>query len=192
MGLKDPGNRVWISDSGNPKRKLRHTLELVEADGTLVGINTNHPNRLAQEALETGRIPSLNFDRLRREVKYGENSRIDLLLEKDNQPDTLVEVKNVHLVRNQGIHEFPDSVTTRGTKHLNELAREVAAGRRAVMLYIIQREDGDRLRFAADIDPKYAAAFNLAHMAGVEAFALRCRISLKRIDAVDIVPVEAN
>jgi len=190
-GLTEPGIRAWISDSQNPKRKLRYSLELVEVDGVMVGINTSHPNHLAREAIEAGRIPELaDFDILRSEVKYGTNSRIDLLMHKDGHPDTYIEVKNVHFVRTHGLNEFPDSVTTRGAKHLDELANEVARGNRAVMLYVIQREDGERLKFAEDLDPGYVDAFKRAHQAGVEAFALRCRVTPNSIDAWDLISID--
>lgn len=191
MGLTEPGNIAYVSDSQNPKRKLQYTLEMIDVAGVLVGVNTNHPNRLAQEAIEAGRIPVLaGYDRLRREVKYGKNSRIDILLETDGKPDTFVEVKNVHFIRTPGLHEFPDSVTARGAKHLDELAHEAAGGNRAVMLYVIQREDGDRFRLAGDLDPNYAAAFDKAAIDGVEAYAIRCQVEIDRIDAMDIIPIE--
>lgn len=190
-GLTEPGNDAYISDSQNPKRKLRYTLELIGVNNTLVGVNTNHPNRLAQEAIEAGRIAELTgFDRLRREVKYGENSRIDILLETNGKPDTFVEIKNVHFIRRERLHEFPDSVTARGAKHLDEMAREVAKGNRAVMLYVIQRDDGDRLKFAEDLDPNYVDAFKRAAIAGVEALAIRCQVTRDRIDAIDMIPIE--
>lgn len=191
MGLTEPGNRAWISDSQNPKRKLRHSLELLEVGGTMVGINTSHPNRLAREAIEAGTIAELGgYDLLKSEVKYGSNSRIDILLQSEGKPDCYVEVKNVHFVRTPGLHEFPDSVTARGAKHLDEMAREVEAGNRAAMLYIIQRNDGDRLRFANDLDPQYVEAFKRAEAAGVEAYALSCNITPQAIEAVNRVVVE--
>ena len=194
MGLKDPGIRCWISDSGNPKRKLRHTLELVEAHAptgkVLVGINTNLPNKLAEEAILADKVPELTgYASFRREVKYGENSRIDILLEDDSKAPCYVEIKNVHLVRQAGLHEFPDCKTERGAKHLREMANMVDAGARAVMLYIIQREDGDRFSLAADMDPAYAEAFENARNRGVEAYALRCKISPNEIVASTLVPV---
>ncbi len=182
LGLSAPGSRAWISDSGNPKRKLRHTLELLEVQGpqgaTLVGINTMHPNKLAEEAIKKGVIPALTgYQDLQRERKYGENSRIDILLEDPHKPPCYVEVKNVHLVRHHGLHEFPDCKTERGAKHLREMARVVDSGARAAMLYIIQRADGDRFSLAADLDPDYARAFEEAMQSGVEAFAIRCHIT---------------
>jgi sugar fermentation stimulation protein A len=198
LGLNQPGNRVWISDSGNPKRKLRHTLEIMEVPSpttnaaVLVGINTNLPNKLAEEAILAGQIETLTgYSNLRREVKYGENSRIDILLEEDGRPPCYVEIKNVHLVREAGLHEFPDCKTARGAKHLHEMANMVRAGARAVMLYVVQREDGDRLSFAEDLDPNYAEAFQDAAKAGVEAIAIRCDISTQDITARHIIPIES-
>ncbi|MAB69428.1 MAG: DNA/RNA nuclease SfsA, partial [Oceanicaulis sp.] len=122
MGLKEPGSRCWLSHADDPRRKLKYTLEVLEADGALVGINTHRPNALAEEAIREGRIPSLSgYGSLRREVRYGVNSRIDLLLESEDRPACYVEVKNCHLMRTPGLAEFPDSVTTRGAKHLGEL-----------------------------------------------------------------------
>ncbi|MDJ0614267.1 MAG: DNA/RNA nuclease SfsA [Rhizobiaceae bacterium] len=190
LGLTEPGIPAFISDSGNPKRKLRYSLEMVEVGGTLVGVNTNMPNKLAVEAIQASRIPALTgFDILKTEVRYGENSRIDILLETENAPSVFVEVKNVHFVRTPGIHEFPDSVTARGAKHLEEMANEVAKGNRAAMLYVIQRGDGDRFKIAADLDPNYAAAFERATQAGVEAHAIRCDVREDRIDALDLIPI---
>jgi len=191
MGLTEPGNRAWISDSQNPKRKLRYSLEMVEVNDVIVGINTAHPNKLAKEAIEAGRISTLNgYETLRTEVKYGKNSRIDILLQSKGKPDCYVEVKNVHFVRTPGVHEFPDSVTARGAKHLDEMANEVARGNRAVMLYVIQRNDGDIFRLATDLDPHYCEAFKRAHTAGVEAFAIRCNVTPTSIDAVDLIDIE--
>lgn len=190
LGLTQPGNRAWISDSQNPKRKLQYSLEMIEVDGVMVGINTSHPNKLAREAIEAGKIPQLaGYQTLRTEVKYGNNSRIDILLQDNNKLDTYVEVKNVHFVRTPGLHEFPDSVTARGAKHLDELAREVEKGNRAVMLYVIQRNDGDQFQFAADLDPNYFDSFKRAHAKGVEAIAIRCNVEIIGIDAVDLLQI---
>lgn len=168
LGIDAPGSRVWLSLSPNPNRKLAHTLELVEADGTLVGCNTGHPNRLAEEAIRAGMIPQLaGYVTLRREVKYGVNSRIDILLEDAAKGTAYVEVKNVHLKRTAGLAEFPDCVTTRGAKHLVELAAMVRDGHRAVMLYLVQRDDCDQFRVAEDIDPAYARGLADAVASGV-------------------------
>jgi sugar fermentation stimulation protein A len=183
-GLKEPGTRVWLSRSDNPKRKLAFSWELVEADGVLVGINTAHPNTLVEEALRSGAIPELaDFTSLRREVKYGRNSRIDILLEEADGRSVYVEVKNVHLMRRPGLAEFPDSVTARGAKHLDEMATMVGEGARAAMVYLVQRPDCERLSLAGDIDPAYARAFEAARAAGVEAYAVGCRITEDEIVA---------
>lgn len=186
MGLAVPGAVVWLSVSESPTRKYPHTWELVETDlgrgPTLVGINTNHPNRLVSEAIAAGAIPEVaGYAALRREVKYGLSSRIDILLDDPKKGLAYVEIKNVHLSRLDGLAEFPDSVTERGTKHLAELSAMVAAGHRAVMLYLIQRADAEAFALAGDIDPRYAAAFAAARAAGVEAIAYACDLSPTQI-----------
>lgn len=190
LGLTEPGIDAWISDSLNPKRKLRYTLEMVNIGTTIVGVNTNNPNKLAVEAIEAGIIPSLGgYQSLKREVKYGTSSRIDILLQDPGKPDTYVEVKNVHFQRTAGLHEFPDSVTKRGAKHLDEMAQEVSRGNRAVMLYIIQRNDGDRFQFAADLDPNYVDAFVRAKNAGIEAYGVSCDVTPEAIEAKNLVNI---
>lgn len=181
-GLAIPDGRVFVSRSPNLKRKLPLTLELVEADGVLVGINTAHPNGLVAEAIADGTIaPLAGYGRLRREVAYGKASRVDIVIEDDARPRAYVEVKNVHLMRRPGLAEFPDSVTARGARHLAELAAMSALGHRAVMVFLIQRPDAERFALAADIDPAYAAAFETARKAGVEALVYGCTISTEAI-----------
>lgn len=191
MGLASPGNTVWLSVSDNPKRKLSHSWELVEVDGVLVGVSTARPNALVEEAILAGAIPELSgYATLRREVKYGKNSRVDILLEDPERPSAYVEVKNVHMMREPGLAEFPDAVTARGAKHLVELGDMVEAGYRAVMVYLVQYPGSERLAFARDIDPAYGAAFDLARSRGVEAVAIVCDISQDEIRAVKPIPVE--
>jgi sugar fermentation stimulation protein A len=195
LGLTAPGSSVWLSESDSATRKYRFTWELVEADlgkgPVLVGINTGHPNKLVAEALEAKRIKHLaGYPGLRREVKYGRNSRIDLLLECPRKGLCYVEIKNVHLSRRQGLAEFPDSVTERGVKHLAELSDMVRQGHRAVMVFLIQRGEAKRLAFARDIDPTYGQAFDAARAAGVEAIALKCRMGTDAIVVDRPVPIE--
>jgi sugar fermentation stimulation protein A len=195
LGLAEPGSAVWLSKSDSLTRKYAHTWEMVEADlglgPSLVGINTGHPNRLVAEAIEARRIKRLaGYRSLRREVKYGEASRIDILLEDARKGRCYVEIKNVHLMRAAGLAEFPDCVTARGVKHLRELADMVAQGHRAVMVFLIQRTDAKRLRLACDLDPEYAEAFQLATAAGVEAMAFRCRMSPEEIALDAPVPID--
>lgn len=188
MGLAVPGSRVWLSPNRNPKAKLDWRWEMEECEGVLVGINTSHPNRIVEEAVRAGRIAELTgYESLRREVPYGKNSRIDLLLEGE-KGTCFVEVKNVTLRRGNKA-EFPDAVTARGAKHLDELAEQVALGHRAVMLYLIQREDCEAFSVAADIDPVYAAALERALAAGVEAYAYACAMSPEEICIKCPVPV---
>lgn len=190
LGLREPGQRVWLSRSDNPKRKLKYSWELTQTDNVLVGINTSHPNRLVEEAILNGTITELQgYARLKREVKYGKSSRIDILLSDDKKPDCYVEVKNVHLLRQPKLYEFPDSVTARGAKHLDEMGDMVKAGCRAVMVYLVQRDDGDALSFAVDIDPNYAKALHRAADAGVEALAYVCDVKPDRIITYRSVPV---
>lgn len=169
-GLNMPGLPVWLSKSDDPKRKLAYSLELVELPTGLVGINTAHPNRIVAEALRHKAIPELAaYESVRPEVRYGEKSRVDFLLTGTGLPDCYLEIKNVHLVREAELAEFPDAVTARGARHLADLAAMVAAGHRAVMLYLVQRADCTHFCLAHDIDPAYAAAFATARAAGVEA-----------------------
>ncbi len=194
IGLNVPGARVWLSKSANPNRKLAHSWELIEVDfGTgaeFVGINTSHPNALAAEAIAAGAIAELaGYASVRREVKYGKSSRVDFLLEAPARPPCYVEIKNVHLMRETGLAEFPDAVTKRGAKHLVELADMVAAGHRAVMLFLIQIGSARRFKLARDIDPAYGRAFDAARMAGVEAIAYRCGITPEGIEVVEPVAI---
>jgi sugar fermentation stimulation protein A len=194
LGLMAPGARVWLSKSANPARKLPYSWELVEVDfgggSELVGINTGHPNFLVAEAIAAGAVPELaGYATVRREVKYGRNSRIDFLLEDLSRPPCYVEIKNVHLMRSPGLAEFPDSVTKRGAKHLDELAQIAAGGARAVMLYLIQIGSAARFALARDIDPAYGAAFDRARASGVEAIARRCLLTCDMIAVADPVPI---
>ena len=177
LGLNAPGLGVWCSDSLSATRKLPLTLELVEADGGLVGVNTHNPNRIVAEALRLDAIPELTgYASVRPEVKYGEASRIDFLLEGEDRPACWLEVKNVHFRRTAGLGEFPDCVAARSAKHLRELEAMVTKGDRAVQLFVIQRTDVDRFDTAGDIDKVYHAALRHAFRAGVEVLCYGCDI----------------
>lgn len=190
-GLTAPGSRIWLSVADGTSRRYRHRLELVEAEGTLVGINTAMPNRLAREAIDAGLVPALSgYACVKAEQRYGTNSRVDFLLEDPEKGRAYVEVKNVHFRRRPGLAEFPDSVTARGARHLDELARVVEQGHRGVMLYCIQRGDCDRLAFCRDLDPAYCEAFDRARAAGVEAYAFKCQISEREIVPDRLVSID--
>ncbi len=194
-GLCEPGTPVWVSVSDSPTRKYKHTWELVENDAGrgngFVGINTHHPNKIVSESIEKGRIKSLKgYGTFKREQKYGENSRIDILLDDEAKGRVYIEVKNVTMMRKPGLAEFPDAVTARGAKHLEELGNMVDEGHRSVMLYLIQRTDATRFTLAQDIDPNYWEAFCTARKRGVEALAYVCDISTEGISIARSVPLK--
>ncbi|HEX6859790.1 MAG TPA: DNA/RNA nuclease SfsA [Caulobacteraceae bacterium] len=189
LGLNHPGLGVWVSFSDDPKRKLAHTLELVEQDGGLVGVNTMNPNKLVAEALAGGWIAEVTgYDSVRREVKYGANSRVDFLLEKAGAPPLWLEVKNCHVRRDGTLAEFPDCVAARSLKHLKELSNEVEKGARAVQLFVIQRTDCDAFEACHDLDPAYAAGLTEAAERGVEVLCYACDISPEEIRIARRIP----
>ncbi|WP_171117135.1 DNA/RNA nuclease SfsA [Ruegeria sp. HKCCA5463] len=179
MGLAEPGEKIWLEPNDDPKKKLKFGWRLVDHENEhFTGVDTSVPNRALRAALEAGEIPELAaYGTVRPEVKYGGNSRIDFLLTGPGLPDAYVEVKSVTLSRQPGLAEFPDSVTARGTKHLGELAAMASQGHRAIILYLVQRTDCDRFALAADIDPAYAAAFEVAQAQGVERIVCGTRIT---------------
>ena len=187
IGLRTPGAEVWLSPNRNPKAKLDWRWELVRVGERLVGVSTAHPNGIVAAGIEAGLVTELTgYGAMRREVPYGRNSRIDILLEDHGRPSCYVEVKNVNMRRTDGPHptaaEFPDAVTKRGAKHLDEMADMVTQGCRAVMFYLVQRDDCDHFRIASDIDPHYAATLDAARRGGVEAICYTGRISLDGIE----------
>ena len=191
LGLTEPGNAVWLSRSESPTRKYPFTWELVGIpDIGLVGINTGQPNHIVTEAIIAGKIAALRgYANLRNEVKYGQNSRIDILLEDPARPPCYVEIKNVHFFRQPGLAEFPDCVTMRGAKHLVELSNMVKAGARAAMVYLIQCQNPSRFALADDKDRTYFDEFRKARAAGVEALALTCNVSTSEITVDRTIPV---
>lgn len=189
-GLAMPGLPVFLSRSDNPKRKLAHSLELVELPTGLVGINTAHPNRIVREAWEASAIaPLAGYAAIRAEVAYGEGSRVDFLLSGAGGPQCYLEVKNVHLSRAPGLAEFPDAVTARGAKHMRELAAMVTAGKRAVTLFLVQRGDCERFSPAGDIDPVYAEAFEHARASGVQMLCYDCEVTTEAVTLRRPLPI---
>ena len=189
LGLNTPGLGAWVSAADGPKRKLAWTLELVEADGGLVGINTLHPNRLVAEALAADRLSELTGYTLhRREVRMGEASRVDFVLKHPDRPRCWLEVKNCHLRRTGTLAEFPDCVAARSSRHLRELSERVAEGDRAVQLFVVQRTDCDVFTACADLDPTYAAGLAHAAECGVEVLVYACEIDVDRIEIARRLP----
>lgn len=175
---------VCLSESDNPKRKLKYTLEMIHNGKCWIGLNTILANRIIQEAIETDQISELaGYSSLRREVKYSDNSRIDILLEKPSEK-CYVEIKNVSLIEDE-IYKFPDSVTTRGTKHLNDLMKMKQAGHRAVLLFCIQRSDGKWFEPAKDIDSVYSETLKKAVNTGVEVLCYRADVQPDWIEIVE-------
>ena len=185
----EPGAESYVSRSDNPKRKLAYTWELVRSGAGLVGVNTALANSLAAEAIAGGRIPALaDYRVLRREVRYGTNSRVDLLLEDGLQPPCWVEVKNVSMGRD-GVAAFPDAVSTRAAKHMAELTAQVRAGQRAAVLFVVQRMDCRVFQPADDIDPGYGKALRAAAAAGVLALAWQADVNPTRIELISPLPI---
>jgi sugar fermentation stimulation protein A len=181
QGLTDPGTPVWISRASNPLRKLLYTWQMAEVEGIFVGMNTANPNQLVEDAIHSGVIVELQgYQSLRREVAYGKNSRIDILLENSSQPLTYVEVKNVHMKRGKNA-AFPSSVTARGAKHMGELTEMVRQGHKAYVVYVVQRNDCDGFEIANDIDPYYGQETVKALENGVDALVYACEVSPERI-----------
>ena len=191
-GLSNPGSRVWVSCSPNPNRKLPFTLELIEADGGLVGVNTHHPNKIVREAIEAHKIAQLKgYDSLRTEVKYAERSRVDILLEDEKIGRCWVEVKNVHLRRDSwernGTAEFPDSVTVRGSKHIEDLVDQIKIGDKSVLIFLIQRMDCKDFKIARDIDPVYYETLLRGMENGLEVLCFDTNITLSSISLRDSI-----
>jgi sugar fermentation stimulation protein A len=194
LGLNAPGSRVFLSRAKNPGRKLRYDWEFVEVEAgggpaQLVGINTARPNALVAEALREGRLaPFARYDRVRPEVRYGEASRVDFLLEREGEAPCWLEVKNSHLMREPGLAEFPDCIAARSARHLDELSRMVAAGARAALVYVVQMR-AERFDVARDIDPAYDRAFRRALQVGVETYAYVCDIDRAGVAIAREIPV---
>ena len=181
MGLLDRGNKAWFSLSDNPKRKLKYTLEMIEVKNKKVGINTLWTNKIVLEALKHKKINSLNkFNHIKTESKFSDGTRFDFLLSNDKEK-CFLEVKNVTLLRENKIAEFPDAITSRGTKHLNELCNAKKKGYQSYILYLIQRENCDSFKIARDIDEEYKIAFSNALKSGVKVLCYDCKLNSEEI-----------
>ena len=187
-GCSEPGRTVYLSRSDNPKRRLRYTWEMIDMSTSLVGVNTLVPNRLVAHSIAGSRVPSLHgYEKLSREVSYGANSRVDLLLERSSGDRCFVEVKNCTLV-DRGVAYFPDAVTARGRKHLVELQNQVLVGDRSVMFFLVQRMDAELFKPADHIDPEYGNELRKAVATGVEMLVYDVDITLAGITLRRILP----
>jgi sugar fermentation stimulation protein A len=180
-GLLDEGNDVYILPNNDPKRKLKYGLEIIKAKKNLVGVNTHMANRIAQHALENNLIKELgNNDSIKPEVFFNKETRFDFLVEKDSQK-IFVEVKNVTLFRDHKTAEFPDAITSRGSKHLLALIDAIKKGYKSYLLFLVQIQNMENFKIAKDIDAEYYKNYLLAKKAGVNFLAYRCNISSKKI-----------
>tara|TARA_B100000686_G_C16557089_1_gene845757 strand:+ start:281 stop:976 length:696 start_codon:yes stop_codon:yes gene_type:complete len=182
LGLLNPGNIVWFSKADDPKRILKYTLQIINVEEKLVGINTHLTNKIVLEALNQKKIKKLvKFNNIKSEVKFSENTRFDFLISNDSEK-CFLEVKNVTLVRKNKIAEFPDSITSRGTKHLKELIKAKKKGYASYILYLIQREDCGIFKIAKDIDQEYKIAFDESLKNGVKILCYDCKLSTEGIN----------
>ena len=181
LGLLDKNNQAWVSPSDNVKRKLKYTLEIINDGKSNVGVNTHFANKIITEALTNKKIKELKiYNNFISEVKYGKNSRFDFQLINKNTK-AFLEVKSVTLSRNKGVGEFPDAVTSRGLKHLNELRDAIKHGYKSYLIYLVQREDCNSFQIAKDIDPDYYKAFIDAKKNGVKFLCYSCKVNSKEI-----------
>ena len=181
MGLTNKGNKVWLSKSDNPERKLKYTLQVIEDNKVKVGINTHLTNKIINTALNSKKIKIFkDIESIHTEVKFGENTRFDFLINEKNQKSFL-EVKNVTLSRKKGIAEFPDAVTKRGQKHIEELIHAYKKGYKVYLLFLIQRSDCNSFKIAKDIDPEYFKLVLNAINNGLNLICYDCKFSPKGI-----------
>ena len=177
MGLLKPENTVWFTKVDDPKRKLKYTLQMLEVNKKKIGVNTHLTNKIVLEALKEKKIKSLSsYNDIKNEVKFSDKTRFDFLLSK-NKKKCFLEVKNVTLFRDNNIAEFPDAITSRGTKHLNELITAKKKGYESYILYVIQREDCDSFKIADDIDKEYKISFYKALKNGVKVLCYDCKMT---------------
>ena len=182
MGLLKKGNKVWLSESNNPKRKLKYSLQIIEDQKSKIGINTHLTNKIVFDALNKGSIKDFkNLDSIKKEVKFGQNTRFDFLLTEKNKK-TFVEVKNVTLSRKNRVAEFPDAITTRGLKHIKELLNAKKKGFEVYLLFVIQRNDCNKFELAKDIDPEYCELLIKAVKKNLNVLCYDCKFSTKGIE----------
>ena len=177
MGLLDEGNNVWLSKSDNPKRKLKYTLEIIEVKKTLIGVNTHRANRIVEHGLNNQLFNEFKkVKSIKPEFKFSDDTRFDFLCDKN-----IIEVKNVTLLRNKNYAEFPDAITSRGTKHLIKLINSIKKGYKPYVLFLTQIQGIKNFKIAKDIDEKYYENYHLAKKHGVNFIAYRCYLSNKEI-----------
>ena len=181
QGLLQEGNKVWLSKSNNPNRKLKYTLQIIEDKTKRVGVNTHLTNKIVFEALQNNKIKLLpkNIE-IKPEVKFGKKTRFDFLISKNNFK-AFIEVKNVTLARNDKIAEFPDAITARGLKHLDELIKAKNMGYEIFLIFVIQREDCTKFKIAEDIDPEYSKKLSNAMRKKLNVICYDCKFSSKGI-----------
>ena len=181
MGLLKKNNKVWLTKSDNPKRKLKYTLQIIEDESSKVGINTHITNKIVLDALNNSIIEKFrNLETIKPEVNFGSNTRFDFLIS-EGKKRSFIEVKNVTLSRKKGIAEFPDAVTSRGLKHIEELIKAGQKGYEIYLLYVIQRNDCDKFKLAKDIDPKYYELLIKAVKKNLNILCYDCKFSTKGI-----------
>ena len=181
MGLLDEGNEVFISKNDDPKRKLKYTLEIIKVKKNLVGVNTHFANKIAFHGLSNNLVKEVaNNDSIKPEVFFDKETRFDFLVERNKQK-IFVEVKNVTLFRDEKIAEFPDAITTRGSKHLKTLIDATKKGYKTYILFLIQIENVENFKIAKDIDKEYYNNYLIAKKSGVNFLAYRCKINSKEI-----------
>ncbi len=181
MGLLKKGNKVWLSKTDNPNRKLRYTLEIIKEQKSRVGVNTHKANKIVFDALHSNKVKDLiNLDIIKQEVKFTENTRFDFLVTKKDKK-YFIEVKNVTLSRQKGIAEFPDAITSRGLKHIKELLKANKNGYKIFLIFLIQRDDCNKFQLAKDIDPEYCELLAKAVKKNLKVLCYDCKFSAKGI-----------
>ena len=180
QGLLIKNNKVWLTKSNDPKRKLKYTLQIIESNGSKVGVNTHLTNKIVLDALKNNKIKNFNAAEIKTEVKFGNNTRFDFLIT-DSNAKKFIEVKNVTLSRTDKLAEFPDAITSRGAKHIDELIKAKNKGYDIYLMFVIQRDDCDQFSIARDIDPKYADLLSDAVKKKLNILCYDCKFSSKGI-----------